>query len=75
MNKLNSTQVFKIIALLFIVSFIYTLTSMYPNYGSSFDLGFSTGTAFGHALKILGAIGLIAYGVKKIKNHGVKRLN
>ena len=75
MNKLNSTQIIKIIALIFIVSNIYTLTAMYPNYDSSFDLGLSTGTAFGHALKILGAIGLIACGVKKIKNRGVKTLD
>lgn len=75
MNKSNSTQIFKVIAVIFIVSIIYALTIKYPDYNSSFDLGFATGSVFGQALKILGAIGLVAYGIKKIKRQGIKTLD
>jgi hypothetical protein len=47
---------------------------MYPDYGSSFDIGYSAGSAFGQMIKLLGAIGFIAYGIKTIKRRGLKTL-
>jgi uncharacterized membrane protein (Fun14 family) len=74
MNK-NANLIFKIAGVIFIISIIYSLTMMYPGYGSSFDIGFSAGSAFGQAIKILGAIGLIAYGIRTIKKRGIKTLD
>jgi len=68
-------MIFKVIAVLLIISVIYSLTVMYPDYGSSFDMGFSAGSAFGQMIKVLGAIGLIAYGIRTIKRRGVKTLD
>jgi uncharacterized membrane protein (Fun14 family) len=48
---------------------------MYPDFGSSFDMGFSAGSAFGQAIKILGAIGLLVYGIRTIKRRGIKTLD
>jgi len=71
----KSEQFFKMIAVIFIISIIYSLTVTYPNYGSSFDMGFSAGSAFGQSLKVLGSFGLIAYAHKTLKKHGVKTLD
>jgi uncharacterized membrane protein (Fun14 family) len=75
MKKKNAALIFKAIAVLFIISVTYSLTVMYPDYGSSFDMGFSAGSAFGQMIKVLGAIGLIAYGIRTIKRRGVKTLD
>jgi len=75
MKNKNATLVLKIIAVIFIISIIYSLAVIYPVYGSSFDMGFSAGSTFGQMIKILGAIGLIAYGVRTIKRRGVKTLD
>ncbi len=72
--KNKTTQMFKLIAVIFIISIIYSLTVMYPDYGSSFDIGYSAGSAFGKMIKFLGAIGLIAYGIKTIKRRELKTL-
>lgn len=74
MNK-NANLIFKIVVVIFILSIIYSLTVVYPDYGSSFDMGFSAGSAFGQAIKIWGAIGLIAYGIRTIKRPGIKTLD
>ena len=66
---------FKIIAVIFIISVIYSLIVMYPDYGSSFEMGVSAGSVFGQAIKILGAIGLLAYGIRTIKRRGIKTLD
>jgi|GEM_PF-4608408 uncharacterized membrane protein (Fun14 family) len=75
MKNKNASMIFKVIAVLLIISVIYSLTVMYPDYGSSFDMGFSAGSAFGQMIKVLGAIGLIAYGIRTIKRRGVKTLD
>lgn len=72
MKNEKATQIFKVIAVIFIISIIYSLIVMYPDYGSSFEMGFSAGSAFGQSIKILGAIGLLAYGMRTIKRQGVK---
>ena len=73
MNK--TTQIFKVIAVIFIFSIIYSLTAMYPDYGSSYDMGFSTGTAFRRMIMILGIISLIVYGIRTIKGRAIKTLD
>ena len=75
MKNINADQIFKVLGVLFIISIVYTVITMYPHYGSSFDKGFSTGSAFGQAIKVLGAIGLITYGIRTIRRRGVKTLN
>jgi uncharacterized membrane protein (Fun14 family) len=75
MKNERATQIFKVIAVIFIISIIYSLTVMYPDFGSSFDMGFSAGSAFGQAIKILGAIGLLVYGIRTIKRRGIKTLD
>ncbi len=75
MKNKNAALIFKAISVLFIISVIYSLTVMYPDYGSSFDMGFSAGSVFGQMIKVLGAIGLIAYGIRTIKRRGVKTLD
>ncbi len=75
MKNERATQIFKVIAVIFIISIIYSLTVMYPDFGSSFDMGFSAGSAFGQAIKILGAIGLLTYGIRTIKRRGIKTLD
>jgi hypothetical protein len=72
--KNKTTQMFKVIAVIFIISIIYSLTALYPDYGPSFDIGYSAGSAFRQMIKFLGAIGLIAYGIKTIKRRGLKTL-
>lgn len=74
MKEKNRTQIFTILGLILIISIIYSLTAMYPNYDSAFDMGFSAGSFFGRALKILGVIGLITYGIRTIKRRGLKTL-
>jgi hypothetical protein len=75
MKNKNASLIFKAIAVLLIISVIYSLTAMYPDYGSSYDMGFSAGSFFGQMIKVLGAIGLIAYGIRTIKRRGVKTLD
>jgi len=75
MKNERAIQILKVIAVIFIISIIYSLTVMYPDFGSSFDTGFSAGLAFGQAIKILGAIGLLAYGIRTIKRRGINSLN
>lgn len=70
----KTKQVFKVIAVMLIISIIYSLTAMYPDYGSSFDMGYSAGSAFGQMIKVLGAIGFIAYGIRTINRRGVNTL-
>jgi putative Mn2+ efflux pump MntP len=72
--KNKTTQMFKVIAVMFIISIIYSLTAMYPDYGSSFDMGYSAGSAFGKMTRVLGAIGLIAYGIRTIKRRALNTL-
>jgi len=74
MNKLKLIQIVKIIALVFIISVVYTLIAIYPNYGSTYDIGYSTGTVFGETIKFLGTIGIIVYSIKLIKRRAVNRL-
>lgn len=50
-----------------IISIIYSLTVKYPNYRSSFDMGFLAGLFFGNEIKILGTMGLVAYSIRTIK--------
>lgn len=57
-------------ALLFIVlllSILYSFTQVPPATTSSFDWGFAAGAAFAQALKIIGALGFITYGIHKMK--------
>ena len=75
MKSENRIRLFKVISVLLIISIIYSLATMYPNYGSSFDMGFSAGLAFGQAMKVLGTIGLISYGIKTIRKRGIKALD
>ncbi len=74
MKNTKRMQFSKAIGLIFILCIIYSLITMYPNYSSSFDMGFSAGSAFGYAIKILGAIGLIVYGIRTIKKRRIKTL-
>jgi hypothetical protein len=74
MIKLNLVLTGKIVAVIFIISVAYTSISMYPNYGSSYDMGFSTGSAFVQSIKFLGRISLFVYVVKFIQVRGVNRL-
>ncbi len=71
----KTTQIFKVIGVIFIFSIIYSLTAMYPDYGSSYDIGFSTGSAFRHMIQILGTIGLIVYGIRTINGRAIKTLD
>ena len=70
----KTTQFFNVIAVIFIFSIIYSLTAMYPDYGSSYEMGFSIGSAFIRMIKILGTISLIVYGIRTIKGRAIKTL-
>jgi hypothetical protein len=75
MKEKNSSQFFKIVSAIFIITIIYSSLIMYPNYGSSYNFGFSVGLTFGHTMKIVGTIGLFLFGILKIKNQGVKQFD
>ena len=75
MNKRNLKQVFIILALIFAISFVYSLIATYPNYDSSYDIGYSTGNIFRDTLKFIGTLGVIAYCINMIKKRGERRLN
>jgi hypothetical protein len=75
MKNENGIRLFKVISVMLIISIIYSLATMYPNYGSSFDMGLSAGLVFGHAIKVLGTIGLVSYGIRTIRKRGIKALN
>ncbi|RZT95737.1 hypothetical protein EV201_0362 [Ancylomarina subtilis] len=68
-NETNSkiSRLVSVVFALFILSFIYSLVDNYPNYNSAFDFGRSTGAMFGHLLKILGTIVLLALSVRSVK--------
>ena len=69
-NETNSkiSRLVSVVFALFILSFIYSLVDNYPNYNSAFDFGRSTGEMFGHLLKILGTIVLLALTVRSVKS-------
>ncbi len=71
----KTTQIFKVIGVIFIFSIIYSLTVMYPDYGSSYDMGFSTGSVFRRMIQILGTISLIVYGIRTINGRAIKTLD
>ena len=71
----KTTQIFKVIGVIFIFSIIYSLTAMYPDYGSSYDMGFSTGSVFRRMIQILGTISLIVYGIRTINGRAIKTLD
>ena len=48
-----------------ILSFIYGLIDIYPNYSSVHDLGYSMGVMFGNMFKILGTLSLFILGYRK----------
>jgi hypothetical protein len=73
--KSIATQIVKVIAVIFIFSIIYSLTAMYPDYGTSYNMGFSTGSTFIQMIKTLGTISLIVYGVRTMKGRTISSLD
>lgn len=63
-----------LLSVVYILSILYSLTYVDSFMTTSYNWGFVTGLAFGQALKILGAIGLITYGIHKIRRRGLKTL-
>ena len=72
--KTKTDKVVILLSVVYILSILYSLTYVDSSTSSSYDWGFVTGFAFGQALKILGAIGLITYGIHKIRRRGLKTL-
>lgn len=63
-----------LLSVVYILSILYSLTYVDSFMTTYYNWGFVTGLAFGQALKILGAIGLITYGIHKIRRRGLKTL-
>jgi len=59
-KKSKISRLITVVLAIFFLSFLYSLIDNYPNYNSAFDFGKSTGEMFGHMLKILGMIILMA---------------
>jgi|JI8StandDraft_2_1071088.scaffolds.fasta_scaffold62962_2 hypothetical protein len=75
MNKLNFKQGFIILAIIFVISFVCSLIATYPNFDSSYDIGYTTGNIFRGTLKLIGSLVVIVYCINMIKRRGEKRLN
>ena len=64
-----------LLSVVYILSILYSMTYVDSATTSSYDWGSATGFAFGQAMKIIGAIGLITYGIQKIRKRGLKTLH
>lgn len=66
----SKTNQWELLLIVLLLSILYSFTQVTPDTKSSFDWGFAAGAAFGKALKIIGAFGLLTYGIHKMKRRG-----
>lgn len=59
-------QATKLLIVMFIFSMLYLFTIKFPNNATSFDMGFAAGTIFGQAIKLIGMLSLVLFGIQRL---------